>query len=61
RIEEIFKKYSHKVLHDNIGYNIRMEMYAIRMMAVHDLVEENYLELPKKPDKSSLGMYFILR
>ncbi len=60
RIEEIFKKYSHKVLHDNIGYNIRMEMYAIRMMAVHDLVEENYLELPKEPDKSSLGMHFIL-
>ena len=61
KLEGIFKKYSHQVLHNNIGYNIRMELYATRMMAIHDLVEENVLKLPEEPSKSSLGMHIILK
>ena len=61
KVEQIFKKYSHQVLHNNIGYNIRMELYAMRMMAIHDLVEENVLKLPEDPSKSSLGMHIILK
>lgn len=60
KLEDIFKKYSHQVLHNNIGYNIRMELYTIRMMAIHDLVDENVLTLPEDPSKSSLGMHIIL-
>ena len=60
KVGEIFKEYSHQVLHDNIGYNIRMELYAMRMMAIHDLVEENILKLPEDTNKSSLGMHIIL-
>ena len=60
-VEEIFKKYSHPVLHENIGYNIRMELYATRMMAIHDLVDENVLKLPEDPKRSSLGMHVILK
>ena len=60
KVEEIFKKYSHQVLHNNIGYNIRMELYTIRMMAINDLVEENVLKLPKDTSKSSLGMHIFL-
>ncbi len=61
KVERIFKKYSHQVLHNHIGYNIRMELYATRMMAIHDLVEENVLKLPEEPSKSSLGMHIILK
>ena len=60
KVGEIFKEYSHQVLHDNIGYNIRMELYAMRMMAIHDLVDENVLKLPEDTNKSSLGMHIIL-
>ena len=61
KVEEIFKKYTHQVLHNNIGYYIRMELYAIRMMAIHDLVEENALKLPEDTSKSSIGMHIILK
>lgn len=61
KVEEIFKKYSHSVLHNNIGYNIRMELYDTRMMAIHDFVEENVLKLPEDTSKSSLGMHIILK
>ena len=60
KVEEIFKRYSHQVLHNNIGYNIRMELYATRMMAIHDLVEDGVLKLPKDPKNSSYGMHIIL-
>lgn len=60
-VEEIFKKYSHKVLHDNLGYYIKMELYAMRMMAIHDLVDGSALKLPEDPSKSSLGMHIILK
>lgn len=61
KVKGIFKKYSHPVLHNHIGYNIRMELYAARMMAVHDFVEENVLILPEDTNKSSLGMHIILK
>ena len=37
-----------------------MEMYSARMMAIHDLVEESFLCLPKDPNKSVLGMVVII-
>lgn len=61
KMEKIFRKYIHSVLHNNIGYNIRMELYAARMIAIHDLVEENFLKLPEDTSKSSLGMYILLK
>ena len=60
RLESIFKKYSHQVLHDNLGYNIRMELCAMRMMAYHDLVLNGFLKMPEDPKKSSLGMHIML-
>ncbi len=60
RIREVFKKYNHRVLHDNMGYNILMEMYSMRMMAVHDLVDNGFLKLPSNPNKSTLGMHIEL-
>ena len=59
--ERIFKKYSHQVLHDNLGYYVRMELYAMRMMSVRDLVGDGTLTLPADPDKSSLGMHLVLK
>ena len=61
KLEAVFKKYSHEVLHKNLGYNIKMEMYATRMMAIHDLLDAKVLALPKDPSRSSLGMHLILR
>ena len=40
---------------------VRMELYAMRMMAIHDLVDENILKLPEDTSKSSLGMHIILK
>jgi hypothetical protein len=37
-----------------------MEMYATRMMAIHDLLKANVLVLPEDPGMSSLGMVVIL-
>ena len=56
KVETILKKYTHQVLHKNMEFYIGMELYAMRMMAIHDLVEEGYLKLPDDPSKSSLGM-----
>ena len=61
KVEAIFKKYSHRVLHDSIGYYIKMDLYAMRMMAIHDLVEDKILRLPEDPKKSSLGMNLFLQ
>ncbi len=60
-VEAIFKKYSHRVLHDHIGYYIRMELYAARMMAINDLLADGFLTLPEHPEASSLGMHLILK
>ena len=60
-IETIFKKYSHPVLHSNIGYYIGAELFNMRMIAIHDLVEDEFLKLPEDFNKSSLGMYLMLK
>ncbi len=60
-LEEIFKKYSHKTLHDTFGYYVRMEMYKIRMMTVHDLVDTSFITVPEDPQKSNIGMYLIMK
>ncbi len=60
-VEAIFKRYSHKVLHDHLDYNIRMELNQMRMMAIHDLVDDKVLKLPEDPSKASLGMHIILK
>ena len=61
KLEYILKKHSHAVLKNYIGYNIRMEMYFTRMMAVHDLVDSKFLKVPEDTSKSSLGMYILLK
>lgn len=61
KLNEIFQNYSHEVLHNSLDYYISAEMYTMRMMAVHDLVENGFLQLPADPKKSTLGMHFILR
>ncbi|MBQ8448002.1 MAG: sigma-70 family RNA polymerase sigma factor [Clostridia bacterium] len=60
QMEKVFKKSNNKLLHSQIGYNIMMELCAMRMMAVHDLVEAGFLKLPENPKKSTLGMALIL-
>lgn len=60
KLYEILSRYNHNVLRGHIGYNICMELYSIRMMSVHDLVEKDFLKLPADPDKSSLGIHIIL-
>ena len=60
KVKEILKKSNNKILHDTIEYNIRMELCSMRMMAVHDCVDNGFLQLPDEPCKSSLGMYLLL-
>lgn len=60
QIEAIFKKSTSKLLHSQIGYNIMMELCAMRMMAIHDLVESAFLAIPESTKKSTLGMVLIL-
>lgn len=59
-VETIFKKYSHRVLHAHIGYYIRMELYAARMMTVHDLAADGFLTVPENAEKTNYGMHLIL-
>ena len=59
-MEKVFKKSTNKLLHSQIGYNMMMELCAMRMMAIHDLVEAGFLEIPENPKKSTLGMVLIL-
>ncbi|MBQ7922539.1 MAG: sigma-70 family RNA polymerase sigma factor [Clostridia bacterium] len=58
--EKILKKYNHKVLHDTMGYYIAMEMISARMMAVHDLVDAGFMQIPEGTGKSVLGMHMII-
>lgn len=60
-VKSIFMGCSHKILHKHIGYNIFMELYHTRMMAVHDLVETGFLKVPENPDTSTVGMYLWLQ
>lgn len=60
-LEEILKKYSHKTLHDTFGYYVRTEMYKIRMMCIHDLVDSGFITVPEDPAKSNIGMYIIMK
>ncbi len=61
RVEALFQRCNHKILHEQLDYNVHSAMYSMRMMALHDLVENGYLKLPENPDKSSLGMYLYLK
>ena len=60
-VKSIFTGCNHKILHKYIGYNIFMELYHTRMMAVHDLVETGFLKVPEEPDTSTVGMYLWLQ
>lgn len=60
-IEEIMRRYSHQVLHAHIGYYIRMELYAARMMAINDLIADGFIAVPEHPETASLGMHLILK
>ena len=61
RVEEVFKRCNHKILHEQLDFNANIAMYSMRMMALHDLVENAYLTLPENPEVSSLGMYLYLK
>ena len=61
KVEAIFKKYSHKVLHDNLGYNIRMEFYQTRGMCVNDLWSDGVLKRSDNLENWTAGMYIVLR
>ena len=61
QIETIFKRFSHKILHEHMEYYISMELCAMRMMSIHDLVKENCLTPPAHPEHSTYGMHCILR
>lgn len=61
QIETIFKHFSHKILHEHMEYYISMELCAMRMMSIHDLVKENCLTPPAHPEHSTYGMHCILR
>lgn len=60
RIEEVFKRCNHKVLHEQLDFNVNSAMCSMRMMALHDLVENGFLKLPETPEKSSLGMHLMI-
>ena len=60
-VKTIFLGYNHEILHKHIGYNIFMELYHTRMMAVHDLVDTGFLKVPEDPDTSTVGMYLWLQ
>ena len=60
-LEELLRKYSHPVLHRSLGYYIRMELYAMRMMAVHDLLEDGFLRLPENTGESKIGWFFGIK
>ena len=57
KVGDVLKKCNHQILHKYIGFYIGTELFSMRMMAVHDLVEEGFLKLPDDPNKSSLGMF----
>lgn len=59
-VSGIFKKYSHAVLHAHIGYYIRMELYAARMITVNDLISDGFLTVPENAEKTGYGMHLIL-
>ncbi len=59
KIMSILKRYSHTVLHNSAGYNVHMQMLQARMMTIHDLVDNKFLELPADPSKSRLGMHLV--
>ena len=60
KIAEAFKKCSHELLHNQLGYHIETELCNMRMLAIHDLVDDQLLKLPEDPHKSTLGMYLTL-
>ena len=57
KVENILKKRSHKVLHDNLGYYVVMELNAMKMMAIHDLVDDGVLKPPEATREFPLGMF----
>ena len=61
KMEVIFRRYGHEILHNYLGFNVDMEMTRMRMMAIRDLVEDGFLKLPENPKKSLLGMHIILK
>ena len=61
RVESLLRRCNHKILHEQSDYYVHSAMYDMRMMALHDLVESGYLELPENSDTSNLGMYLYLK
>ena len=56
-IEEILKKYSNPVLHEQLSYYVSSFMWAIRVMTINDEVDAGRLIVPENPEKSTAGIY----
>ena len=58
KINKILSRNSNKLLHKSIAYHIGMEMFKIRMMTVHDLMDSEYI---KAVDCASVGEYLVMK
>ncbi len=57
KIVEILKNNSHSILEKQLIYCASMMILNIRMMTVHDMVENEQLILPENPDESTIAMW----
>ena len=53
---EILKKNSHPILEKQLLYIASMLIFNIRMMTLHDMIEDKKLIVPENPDKSTIAM-----
>ena len=58
KINMILSCNSNKLLHDSIAYHIGMEMFKIRMMTIHDLMDSGYI---KVVDGATVGEYMVMK
>ena len=59
-VQEAMKRNLPKRLHGEIPYAASMDMCALRMMTVNDLVANGGLTVPAEPEKSTLSMWLQL-
>ena len=61
KLHKILEGYSRTIPDNDIEYYISAQMYRMRMMAIHDLVDDGTLKLPENPNTSNLGMCLKLK
>ena len=55
-IINVLKKYSTPILKEQLFYCASIEIFGLRMVTVHDLVDTGRLIIPEEPDKSTVAM-----